>query len=106
LKASSAEEIARLEAMVKDLTAQREGAAKAVPAGALMAFERMAEKYDGEAMAEIEINGRKPPYTYICGGCFMSLNAEHANALRTKDAIRQCDNCQRILCLPPEEKDK
>jgi predicted nucleic acid-binding Zn-ribbon protein len=106
LKSSSAEEIARLEKMVEELTVKRREAAPRVPPDVLAVFERVAEKYDGEALAEIEINGRKPPYTYTCGGCYMSLNAEHANALRTKDAVRQCDNCQRILCLPPEAKDK
>ncbi len=29
----------------------------------------------------------------------MSLNAEHANALRTRDEIRTCDICGRILYL-------
>jgi predicted nucleic acid-binding Zn-ribbon protein len=29
----------------------------------------------------------------------MSLNAEHANALATRDEIRTCDNCGRILYL-------
>ena len=32
----------------------------------------------------------------------MSLNAEHANALRVRDEIRTCDNCKRILYLEPE----
>ena len=27
----------------------------------------------------------------------MSLNAEHANALQSKDEVRQCDNCERWL---------
>jgi len=35
----------------------------------------------------------------VCGGCYMSLNAEHANVLRTRDEIRTCDNCKRILYM-------
>jgi predicted nucleic acid-binding Zn-ribbon protein len=31
----------------------------------------------------------------------MTLNAEHANALRVRDEIRKCDNCGRILYLEP-----
>jgi predicted nucleic acid-binding Zn-ribbon protein len=50
-------------------------------------------------MAPIEIHGSKPPYKYVCGGCFMSLSPEHANSLRTRDQIRTCGNCGRILYL-------
>ena len=96
---ASGAEIDKLTAMLNELTAQREAAAKAVPGEALAAFERIAERNDGDAMAIIEVNGRKPPYDYTCGGCYMSLNAEHANALRTRDEIRNCDNCGRILYL-------
>jgi predicted nucleic acid-binding Zn-ribbon protein len=90
-------EIERLEGMLVDLAAQRDGAVKAVRPEALTAFERIAGRYEGEAMAVIEIHGRRPPFSYVCGGCFMSLNAEHANALRVRDEIRTCDNCGRIL---------
>jgi len=99
IKASNAEELDKLDKMVADLMAKRAEATKAIPAEALAVFERLATQYDGEAMADIEQNGRGPHYTYTCGGCFMSLNAEHANALRSKDQIRQCDNCQRILYI-------
>ena len=36
----------------------------------------------------------------------MSLNAEHANALSSRDEIRNCDNCGRILYLVEQEKTK
>lgn len=96
------EEVARLTAMVNELNAHRASAAKDVPSTALAVFDRIAGNNDGDAMAVIEVQGRKTPYEYICGGCYMSLNAEHANALRTKDEIRTCDNCGRILYLEPQ----
>ncbi|MCK5557566.1 MAG: hypothetical protein KAJ01_04270, partial [Candidatus Hydrogenedentes bacterium] len=99
IKASSVEEIARLESMVTKLSGKRVEASKSVPPKALSLFERIAQQYDGEALAKIETSGRKPPHSYTCGGCFMGLNAEHANALGTKDDIRQCDNCKRILYM-------
>lgn len=99
----SAQEIQRLNAMMDELTAKRGQAAKHVTPEALASFGRIADKYDGEAMAVVEVRGIKPPYTYVCGGCFMGLNAEHANALRVRDEIRTCDNCQRILYLEPEQ---
>jgi predicted nucleic acid-binding Zn-ribbon protein len=55
-------------------------------------------------MAKIEFHGKKPPYEYVCGGCYMSLTAEHANALRTRDELRFCDNCGRILYLEEEKQ--
>ena len=100
----SAVEVAKLTGMLEELSAKRVEAAKAVPPPALAIFDRIAENYDGEAMAVIEIHGKKSPLEYICGGCYMSLNAEHANALRTRDEIRTCDNCGRILFLEPQKE--
>jgi len=101
---TSAAEVAKLTAMLKDLTARRAEAVKAVPSDALVVFDRIAENYDGEGMAVIEIHGKKPPHDYVCGGCYMTLNAEHANALRVRDQIRTCNNCGRILYLEPQEE--
>ncbi len=96
---SSGGEIAKLTAMMEELNTQRSAAAKLVPPESLSIFERVAEKYDGEGMAIIEIQGKRPPHEYVCGGCYMTLNAEHVNALRVRDQIRTCDNCGRILYL-------
>ena len=102
ITSKNAEEIARLESMMQQLQVERAEASKDVPPMVLVIFNRIANNYDGEAMAAIEVKGKKPPFTYVCGGCFMSLNAEHANALRVKDEIRTCDNCERILYLEPK----
>ncbi len=102
IERTSGEEIARLSEMMAELDAKRAEAAAEVPAAELAMFDRIAESYDGEAMAAIETHGRKQPYEYTCGGCFMSLTAEHVNALRTRDEIRTCDNCGRILYLEPQ----
>lgn len=99
VKNTSDSEIARLEKMQAELDARRAEAAKSVPKEALAIFDRVAPTFDGEAMAMIEVQGRKPPFDYICGGCYMSLNAEHVNMLRTRDEIRRCDNCGRILYM-------
>ena len=104
IKQTNAAEIERLNGMVVGLMEDRGEAAKGIDAHALRVFGRVAEKYDGEAMAVIQIEGKKAPYDYICGGCHMSLNAEHANALRVRDEIRTCDNCGRILFLDPSQE--
>ena len=106
IQKSSAEEIQKLEGMQEKLSGERAEAAKAVPPGELSLFERISSSVDGDAMAPIEIHGTRPPHDYVCGGCFMSLNAEHANALRTRDEIRTCDICGRILYLEPGAEQK
>jgi len=99
LQQASQAEIDKLNAMLADLTAKREQAAASVPREPLGVFERIAIANDGDAMAAIEVQGKRPPFDYTCGGCFMSLNAEHANALRTRDELRTCNNCGRILYM-------
>ena len=105
VRQTSAEQIVKLTAMLGGLTAKRDQAAKQLTPEALYAFQRVAEKYDGEAMAAVEIHGKTPPHTYVCGGCFMGLSAEHTNALRVRDEIRTCDNCGRILYLKEQAEE-
>ena len=100
----NAGEVERLNGMVAELQAQRDEASGGVAPGVLATFDRMVDRYEGEAMAVIDASGKKPPYTYTCGGCFMSLNPEHVNALQVVDEIRTCDNCGRILYLDPAEQ--
>lgn len=102
IRQASSAEIERLNAMLHETQDRRTQAARAVAPENMAVFSRIAATYDGEAMAAVEIHGRKAPYTYVCGGCYMSLNAEHANALRVRDEIRTCDNCGRILYLVSE----
>jgi predicted nucleic acid-binding Zn-ribbon protein len=72
--------------------------AKTVPAEPLKVFKRVAETYDGQAVAEIEEQeGRRGAYS--CGGCFMGITAESVNLLLTHDEIIRCPNCTRILVL-------
>jgi predicted nucleic acid-binding Zn-ribbon protein len=64
----------------------------------LEVFKRVADTYDGEAVAEVvEQEGRHASYS--CGGCFMGVTAESVNHLMTHDEIIRCPNCTRILVL-------
>ncbi len=65
---------------------------------ALAIFERVAETYDGEAMAEVE-GWEDNTGSYSCGGCFMGIPAEVVNVLSGHDDIVRCSNCTRILYL-------
>jgi predicted nucleic acid-binding Zn-ribbon protein len=37
-----------------------------------------------------------------CGGCYMSLPSVTLKQIQTEGRIVECDNCGRILYLPPE----
>jgi predicted nucleic acid-binding Zn-ribbon protein len=72
--------------------------AQTIPKDSLDKFKRVAETYDGHAVAFIEEQpGKKGAYS--CGGCFMGITAESVNLLMTKDDIIRCPNCTRILVL-------
>ncbi len=86
------------ESKVHRLQAEREEAADGVPPTVLQTFERVAERYDGEAMAiVVRTNPRREEF--ICQGCNMTVTLEKVNALITRDDVQQCQTCGRILYL-------
>jgi predicted nucleic acid-binding Zn-ribbon protein len=96
---SQSEQLAtKYEADIDQIQCEWDKAAKQVPAEYLEIFRRVAETYDGEAVAVIEQqNGRTGAYT--CGGCFMGVTAECVNMLMTRDEVIRCPICTRILVL-------
>jgi predicted nucleic acid-binding Zn-ribbon protein len=89
---------ARYEDEIQQIQAEWDQKAKTLPSEPLEIFKRVAETYDGEALAAIEEQqGRDKSFT--CGGCFMGLPAESVNMLMTKDDLIRCPNCTRILVL-------
>lgn len=97
------EELAKkFEAEIAAVEQQWQAAAKDVQADALETFKRVAETYDGEAIAEIEVHDSRSGI-YTCGGCFMSLTTETANTLLSRDEIIRCPNCTRILYFKDTE---
>lgn len=108
-------EVARLDALMAEseqarqqysarlnaLQQRRDTAAAKLDKDTITHFERLSERYDGEAMAElVRPNPRRDEF--ICGGCNMSVQADRANSLRTKDEIITCKNCGRILFMRTE----
>ena len=88
----------KYEAEIGQIQGEWDQAAKAVPVEQLKVFERVAETYDGEALAMVDYEEGKTT-TYSCGGCFMGITAETVNLLMTRDDIIRCPNCTRILVL-------
>ncbi|MBS3734019.1 MAG: hypothetical protein KGY99_03750 [Phycisphaerae bacterium] len=99
IETANAQEVEKLDGMIAELQERHDAAAENVPDTERRLFKRIADNYDGEAMAVVEQHGKKPPYEFVCGGCFMSINAEHVNALKVRDEVRRCDSCGRILYL-------
>jgi len=61
-------------------------------------FKRLADRFDGEALAPVaELNARRAEYG--CGGCYMSIPRELINSLMSRDEVVVCPNCGRILVL-------
>jgi hypothetical protein len=88
----------KYEVEIKEIQSEWDAQAKTLLPKALEIFNRVAETYDGEAIAVInEQDGRAGVYS--CGGCFMGITAENVNLLMTKDDIIRCPNCTRILVL-------
>lgn len=78
------------------LEKQREDAAARVDSKALDLFNRISERYDGEAMARvIQIHPRRQEF--ICEGCNIGVTVERASALMSKDEVVTCGSCGRIL---------
>ena len=82
---------------IDNIQAEWDQLAQAIPADSLDTFNRVAETYDGHAVATIEQQDGKGAYS--CGGCFMAITAESVNMLMTRDDIIRCPNCTRILVL-------
>ena len=93
----------KYEAEINDIQIEWEQVAKDMPAEPLGVFKRVAETYDGEALAVVDRQEGKTE-AYTCGGCFMGVTAESVNLLMTKDDIIRCPNCTRILVLGSENQ--
>jgi len=96
---------AKFETEINEIQNQWIQVAKTIPPEPLEVFKRVAETYDGEALAVIEKQEGKTG-AYSCGGCFMGITAESVNLLMTKDDIIRCPNCTRILILQNSQKDQ
>jgi len=80
------------------LQERREECSAHIAPSTLLAFTRVADHHDGEAMASV-VKMHPKRDEYVCEGCNMKLTLESVNALRTRDEIQLCHVCGRILYL-------
>jgi predicted nucleic acid-binding Zn-ribbon protein len=90
------------EAEISTIQVEWDEAAKDIPSDTLEVFKRVADTYDGEAIA-MAVQQNERVEAFSCDGCFMGLPAEVVNQLMTKDEIIRCTNCTRILVLKTKE---
>lgn len=104
MKGSISETLAGLNAEIDKVRPARDGAAEEIgklsPKG-LGVYERLAERYDGEAVAPIGQPDRRQE-AYSCMACHLELVTDIYNKLKTKDELVFCPNCGRILYAPVE----
>jgi predicted nucleic acid-binding Zn-ribbon protein len=92
---------AALRAEIDSIKPEREVAASAVPKQARDAFDRLADRFDGEAMSPL-IKPDRRREEYACSACMMDLVRDIYNKLHTRDQLVFCPSCQRILYIPDE----
>lgn len=87
------------------LTKERDAAAEHIDPDTLSLYRKLADDYDGEALAQVEEQDRRR-MEYTCGACFMSLPIQVVNAaLTTTDRPVVCVSCDRILYVSGELKE-
>jgi hypothetical protein len=93
--------VAELQAEADALKPARDAAAAAVPAKVREAFERLADKFEGEAMSALTKPDRRRE-EYACSVCNMDLVTDVYNKLHSRDELMFCPSCHRILYIPDE----
>jgi len=86
---------------LEQLQRQRREALPEIDENTITLFDRLSEHYDGEVLAEVEQPDPRRD-EFLCAGCHMSLRAEAANTLKSRDEIVTCKNCGRILFIRKE----
>lgn len=99
IESEHSQKVGALQDQIRAAEARRAEAAKSVPPDALRQYDRVSQKYPGDAMAPVQWN-EDDLDDVSCGACYMGLNVEHVNALRGRDELRRCNSCNRILYLP------
>jgi DNA-directed RNA polymerase subunit RPC12/RpoP len=93
--------VTQLETEIAALRPVRASAAAAVPARARDAFERLADRFEGEGMSALAKPDRRRE-EYACTACNMDLVTDIYNKLHSRDELVFCPSCHRILYIPDD----
>ncbi|MEZ0268100.1 MAG: zinc ribbon domain-containing protein [Phycisphaerae bacterium] len=93
--------LSELQADIDRIKPLRAEAYELVPAKGRLAYDRIADRHDGDAMAPME--KPDPRYEeYGCGTCNMTLVTDVYNRLHSRDEVVLCPNCGRLLYIPAD----
>jgi predicted nucleic acid-binding Zn-ribbon protein len=90
-----------LQAEVDALMPARQQAAAALPPKVLAEFDRLADRFDGEALSALARPDRRRE-EYLCTSCNMDLVTDVYNKLHSRDELVFCPSCRRILFIPED----
>lgn len=101
--ATAAKDLAEIKAELKpqwdEANASRTECVARLNPQTLTLFSRIAERWEGEALAAIErVHPKREEYA--CSGCNMKVTLDVYNALHSRDEVLTCKVCGRILCAP------
>jgi predicted nucleic acid-binding Zn-ribbon protein len=87
-----------------ELEVQREAAASIIPEDALSTFDSIADDYEGESMAAIDVEDLKRR-EYSCNSCSLRISLEALTTLLgSSENIITCGSCDRILYLKDDTR--
>jgi predicted nucleic acid-binding Zn-ribbon protein len=101
LKEQIGESIKKLEVEIEQLKMPRDAMAATLPPKARIAFDKLADHHDGEALSALLKPDRRRE-EYVCSACMMDLVTDVYNKLHTRDDMVFCPSCRRILYIPDE----
>jgi predicted nucleic acid-binding Zn-ribbon protein len=101
IRSQLADTIAKHQAEVDALKPAREAAQAAVPPKVADAFNRLADRCEGDALSPLARPDRRRE-EYLCTACNMELAIDIYNKLHSRDEIVFCPSCRRILYIPED----
>jgi predicted nucleic acid-binding Zn-ribbon protein len=90
-----------LQSEIDQLKPERDAAAAAVPAKAREQYDKLADRWEGEALSAIAKPDRRRE-EYMCSACHMDLVIDVYNRLHSRDDLVFCPSCRRILYIPDD----
>jgi hypothetical protein len=88
-------ETKRLKHELRDLKARREALVAELDPQLVAQYDSIAQKTGNTAVAAVKFGS--------CTGCKTSIPSTYAPRLRAVDQVVRCENCRRIMYLPPGE---
>jgi len=101
IKLEIGDRVKALQAEIDSLRPARDEAAAGVTPSGRQAFERLADRFDGEAMSALSKPDRRRE-EYVCTACNMDLVTDVYNKLHSRDDLMFCPSCHRILYIPDD----